>query len=153
MSTSTEKAFPAVAASLPRVSAFVGEAAAAAGLDRERELRLLLALEGAVVNVCNHAYQGQGGDVRVRFRDNVRACEVELDYDGPAFDPLAAPMPDVQGGLDERRPGGLGLLLMRRFMDDMRYDRVGERNRLTLTVSKNCAGAANASPDEHRHRA
>jgi anti-sigma regulatory factor (Ser/Thr protein kinase) len=140
MPTPAEKTFPAVAASLPLMSAFVSEAATAAGLDRKHELRLLLALEEAVVNVCNHAYHGSEGDVRVRFRDDNRTCEVELEYGGPPFDPLTAPMPDAHAGLDARRPGGLGLLLMRRFLDGKRYARTADGNRLTLVIGKAGAG-------------
>ena len=134
--TRTEKIFPARPASLPSLVAFLAEHAAAAGVPRDKELRLHVAVEEALINVCNHAYQGQPGEVRVGFRETPRTCEVELEYGGPAFDPLAQPRPDVHRSLDQRQPGGLGLLLIREFVDDARYARVGERNLLTLIVEK-----------------
>ena len=52
--------------------------------------------------------------------------------DGPAFDPLAAQAPDTTLGLDERPVGGLGLMLVRRLMDDVAYERRDGRNHLRL---------------------
>jgi anti-sigma regulatory factor (Ser/Thr protein kinase) len=53
--------------------------------------------------------------------------------DGPQFDPLSLPPPDVQTGIDERPIGGLGVFLVRQMMDAVSYHRVGTRNQLTMT--------------------
>ncbi len=56
-----------------------------------------------------------------------------IEDDGPRFDPLSLPPPDVTASLDERPIGGLGLFLVRQLMDAVSYDRVGARNRLRMT--------------------
>jgi anti-sigma regulatory factor (Ser/Thr protein kinase) len=48
-----------------------------------------------------------------------------IEDDGPRFDPLSLPPPDVTAGLAERPVGGLGLFLVRQLMDVVSYDRVG----------------------------
>jgi len=54
----------------------------------------------------------------------------------PAFAPADAPQLDVLAPLDQRRPRGMGLHLVRSLTDDLRYERWGERNRLTAAVSR-----------------
>jgi serine/threonine-protein kinase RsbW len=42
-----------------------------------------------------------------------------VEDDGPPFDPLAYPQPDLDAELGERLAGGLGIHLVRRLMDDV----------------------------------
>jgi serine/threonine-protein kinase RsbW len=62
-----------------------------------------------------------GGAVQVEFRDR-----------GQPFDPALAPPPKLDGPLDERGLGGLGLHLVRQVMTDFQYERAGEWNRITM---------------------
>jgi serine/threonine-protein kinase RsbW len=52
--------------------------------------------------------------------------------DGPEFDPLAAEAPDTTLAVEDRPIGGLGIELVKRLMDEVRYERSGGRNRLRL---------------------
>jgi serine/threonine-protein kinase RsbW len=56
-----------------------------------------------------------------------------VEDDGPPFDPLALPAPDVTASLESRPVGGLGVFLVRKMMDIVRYQRHGECNRLQMT--------------------
>ncbi len=53
--------------------------------------------------------------------------------DGPQFNPLSVPAPDVTASLDQRAVGGQGVFLVRSMMDTVSYQRVGARNQLTMT--------------------
>ena len=53
---------------------------------------------------------------------------------GVAFDPSTPPEPRP-ASLAEAKPGGLGLLMIRNFSDDVSYRRSEGRNHLTITVS------------------
>lgn len=53
---------------------------------------------------------------------------------GPAFDPLSVSRGPLPRTLAEAEPGGLGLLLVHRFMDERSYQRAGDRNVLKLGV-------------------
>ncbi len=55
-----------------------------------------------------------------------------IEDDGVAFDPLAIAPSSLDDDIDQRAMGGLGIHLVRELMDEMRYVRVGSRNRLTL---------------------
>jgi anti-sigma regulatory factor (Ser/Thr protein kinase) len=70
-------------------------------------------------------------EVAVELRED--AVEMTIQDEGPAFDPLLLPEPDVTAALDERRPGGLGVHLVRKLMDRVEYRRTEGRNCLIMT--------------------
>ncbi len=108
--------------------------AAEAGVPPERVARLDLAIEEWATNVCRYAYRGEDGSVWVAVQRDGPTLVVELSDEGSPFDPTAAAEPDVSLPLSERSPGGLGLLLMRRMVDELSYRRDGHRNVVTLAV-------------------
>jgi serine/threonine-protein kinase RsbW len=92
-----------------------------------QELRL--ALEEAVVNGLRH---GNAGDptkrVLVRYRVLPEAVLIDVEDEGPGFDPTAVPDPTRPENLD--RPSGRGLLLMRHCTNWLWYR--GRGNRVML---------------------
>jgi serine/threonine-protein kinase RsbW len=130
---------PADAAQLPVLVRLLGEFCSATELASAQQTAFELALEEIFTNIVKHGVRP----------DRVPWVEVSLDAaadgltmvfedDGPAFDPLSLPTPDVNAGLDERPVGGLGVFLVQQMMDAVTYQRVGTRNRLTLTKYPAC---------------
>ncbi len=126
--------FPATPSNVHEIVSFVTVLAAEAGLPAEKVSRLNLAVEEWATNVCRHAYRGEGGSIWVAVRPEGPRLVVELSDEGSPFDPTAAAEPDVSLPLTERSPGGLGLLLMRRMVDELSYRRDGPRNVVTFAV-------------------
>jgi anti-sigma regulatory factor (Ser/Thr protein kinase) len=94
-----------------------------------------LALEEHLTNILSYAYDDSAvHEIRVRFAMAEGSFQVEVEDDGKAFNPLRAPPADVSSSLSERRVGGLGIHLMRQFMDELEYRR--ERGRNVLTMRK-----------------
>ncbi len=92
-----------------------------------------MALEEHLTNVFRHAYGGaDDGEARVRLVRTGRSMEVEVEDTGPAFDPTAVGGVDVTVPLEEREVGGLGIHLMRRFLDGLEYRRETGRNILRM---------------------
>lgn len=92
-----------------------------------------LALEEVVSNVIAHGYDDAAAHrIGVELRALGDAVEVAVEDDGRPFNPLTAAAPDVEVSLDERDVGGLGVLLVRKLMDDVTYERVADRNVLTF---------------------
>ena len=54
--------------------------------------------------------------------------------DGIAFNPFDAPAPDTTLALEDREIGGLGVHIVRTMMDEVFYERDGNKN--VVTVSK-----------------
>jgi anti-sigma regulatory factor (Ser/Thr protein kinase) len=57
---------------------------------------------------------------------------VEIEDDGKPFNPLEAPEADTSLPLDQKPIGGLGIHLIRHFMDDLQYRRAADKNILRL---------------------
>jgi anti-sigma regulatory factor (Ser/Thr protein kinase) len=92
-----------------------------------------LCLEEAVVNIIMHS--GGQGDRREIIVELVRESGVvtaRIEDNGPEFDPTRVPPPAPATSLQDAKIGDLGIHLMRSFASELRYQRSGNRNRLTL---------------------
>jgi len=95
---------------------------------------LMLAVEETASNVVNHAYQRNAQQTfRLKLQHHGDRFVVELRDHGPAFDPLQATAPDLETDPDERDIGGLGIHLVRQYIEDLHYAREGEENVLRMT--------------------
>jgi anti-sigma regulatory factor (Ser/Thr protein kinase) len=101
-------------------------------LPPEAAWRLRVALDEIVANVVAHGVPATGSaGVDVWFQRDGAVVEITVADDGPAFNPLDRPAPDLTLPLEAREPGGLGIALVRSLMDDVTYQRDG-RNKLTI---------------------
>ena len=103
--------------------------------------QLNIALEEMFVNSCNYAYQNSEDDVEryVRvthsYSANPASLTVEIIDDGEPFDPLAKPdatLANEYASSADIPIGGLGILMAKNSVDEMRYERVGDSNVVTL---------------------
>jgi anti-sigma regulatory factor (Ser/Thr protein kinase) len=93
---------------------------------------LALALEECGSNVVNHALQRDAGKTfEVRLSHTNGEFVIELRDGGPPFDPTAN-APRKPQAEDDDVPGGWGVELVRRNMDELRYAREGTENVLRL---------------------
>lgn len=119
---------------IPRLNEFIDTAAEESNLDPSLTMSLNLALEEAVVNVMNYAYPpGQAGTVDIEMVVSDTSLVFVISDAGRPFDPTQAAEADTTLSADERPIGGLGIYLVRHLMDDIRYERLDDRNVLTLT--------------------
>ena len=117
---------------LETLSAFVEENAIRAGLNGVQVNRIMLVLEEAVLNIIHHAYDGQGGKLELCCTPAQEGLEISLIDEGPPFNPLEAPVLEVDTNIASHKIGGMGIHLIRGLTDALSYRREGERNVLTL---------------------
>jgi anti-sigma regulatory factor (Ser/Thr protein kinase) len=93
-----------------------------------------LALEEVFMNVVMHAAPAARTLPRVELSLSLAdgGVTMTVEDDGPKFDPLSLPPPDLTSGVAERRIGGYGVHLVRQMMDIVSYQRVGARNQLRM---------------------
>lgn len=92
-----------------------------------------LALDELLTNVISYGYEDdQQHDITVDLKLEEGVLTTLIWDDGEPFNPIIAQEPDVQLPIDERPVGGLGLLLVKRMMDQVEYKRIGKRNCLSL---------------------
>jgi serine/threonine-protein kinase RsbW len=133
--TAHERAtLPARVDKLVDLFSLVESVSAVVGVPAERRGVVHLVVEEAFVNLCRHAYRGHDdGTVGVAITGRIGELEIELRDSGPAFDPIVdAPRPDLTLGVEARKPGGLGVELMRRMTDELRYHRADGQNVLSM---------------------
>ena len=103
------------------------------GLDAGVVSAMTLALEEAVTNVIDYAFDADDAAmIRVEITHDNGGLTAVVEDNGRAFDPLQAAAPDTTAPLEEREIGGLGIVLIRKLMDDVRYARKGSTNVLML---------------------
>ena len=92
-----------------------------------------LALEEHLTNVINYAYDDAHlHQIVIRLAVEKHELVIEVEDDGKPFNPLAKAQVDTSIPLDAKPIGGLGIHLMRKFMDVLRYRREGHKNILHL---------------------
>jgi anti-sigma regulatory factor (Ser/Thr protein kinase) len=127
--------------SLSAIGRYIVDAASAAGLDRSAAYKLRLAVDELATNVVIHGYQEAAleGDVFVSADMDEHALTIAIEDTARPFDPTAQTLPDEEQldlPLDERPIGGLGVMLAREGVDDLRYEYINGRNRTIITVNR-----------------
>ncbi len=129
MSASFERRLSAGLTSIVSLATEVTRWGGEAGLAEGAVFQINLVLEELVTNVMMHGLGlGQPGWISVRIERSGDRLEIVLADNARAFDPFAAPPPDLTADIEDRPVGGLGVHLVRTLMDEWRYARVGEQN-------------------------
>ena len=107
-------------------------------MDMEMSMNINLAVEEAVVNVMNYAYpEGTVGEVWIDASVADGLLTITIADRGSPFDPTGKEDPDINLPAEERSIGGLGILLVRQFMDTVTYQHTDGKNILTLVKKIN----------------
>jgi serine/threonine-protein kinase RsbW len=94
---------------------------------------MVQAADEAVTNIIVHGYLGKPGLIELKVERENDCLVVCLRDQAPYFDPTLIPPPDLTLPLEKRPAGGLGVHLMRVFVDEVRYNPLSQGgNELTL---------------------
>lgn len=126
--------FPAKTEELDNVLDFVNGQLEAAGCDMKSQTQISIALEELFVNVAHYAYKAEGAggcEIGAGLADdgmfNIRIKDL-----GIPFDPTERDDPDITLSAEERQIGGLGIFMVKKFMDKVTYERDGDYNIMTI---------------------
>lgn len=120
-----------------RVGAWVDELAILLNLAHRTEYALRLCLEEAVTNLVSHARPVPGVDgekVGLRLIAEPSQLCVTLQDHCEEYNPLQSG--NIGATLDVAGEGGLGIGLLRQHARDVTWSRVGQANRLMLTIPR-----------------
>lgn len=116
------------------------DAAAAAGWLGDDLNRFELVVEEAVINIMLYAYPEGGGSLTVNlWQAEDHALHLQLQDQGPPFNPLEPRELDLSAPLEERSIGGLGVHLVQSLSDGMAYQREEGSNLLELVFRRRTA--------------
>ena len=106
------------------------------GLDPAISYKVCLALDEAVTNVVLYAYEKPGtGKIKIDALVSPDKLVLRITDSGKAFDPTDTADPDISLPGEDRPIGGLGIFLVRKLMDEVRYRRQKGQN--VLRIIKN----------------
>jgi len=132
---------------LPQIRHFILESAGALGVASAEVAKIVLAVDEAVTNVILHGYGGRGGPVEIEVSGRPGELVIRLRDHARPFDPTGMPAPDLTGPAEERRPGGLGVHLIRQVMDQLIYRRPEEGGNELILIK--LAAGTRAIPHKH----
>ena len=96
-------------------------------------MNLNLVLEELVTNIIFYGYDDSTEhEINIRMSFSDRAIEMQIEDDGKEFNPLFYKEPNIDGTIEERKIGGLGIFFVRKIMDNITYQRINNKNVLTL---------------------
>jgi anti-sigma regulatory factor (Ser/Thr protein kinase) len=94
---------------------------------------LTLSLDEVVTNVISYGYDDHDEHhINVTLRSGQGVIEVSVVDDGKPFNPLEFRTPDLKCPIDERPIGGLGIYLVKTYMNELEYERTGVNNCLIM---------------------
>lgn len=107
---------------VPLAIDLAARSARAAGLDEQAVYEVQVAVDEACANVVEHAYAGrEPGAMQVSCRSDGRVFAIRVRDWGRRFEPNGIEDPDTTAPLEERSLGGLGMFLIRQYMDQVEY--------------------------------
>ena len=103
------------------------------GLSKKLIFEINLALDELFTNIISYGFKdNQEHTIKVTLtpqNDELCLC---IEDDGKPFNPIDFETPDVSCSVEECKIGGLGIHIMKKLMDEVCYERCGDKNVLNL---------------------
>ena len=125
--------FPRNLNSLKAISEFVAAFLQRRGIDASHAFEVDLVIEELFTNMVKYARKGTR-DIEVGLDGGRPMLTITLrDFDVEAFDVTRIAAPDLSLPASERRPGGLGIHLVRQIADSFQYEHKDGNSVITVT--------------------
>ena len=116
------------------VTAFVDDFLDQIACPMKSRIQINIVIDEIFGNICHYAYKDSVGAVTVRVESGNTPKAVFLTFtdNGIPYNPLDTEDPDITLSSEERKIGGLGIYLVKKNMDEMKYEYVNQQNRLWM---------------------
>jgi serine/threonine-protein kinase RsbW len=126
------KRFQRTIASLQTIFDFIDDFVTAYRIDDSSAFAISIMVEELFTNMVKHNPHTVN-DVAIDLQREGATVRITLtDSDVEPFDLTAAEEVDVRESLDNRKPGGLGIHLVKNLADDIRYEYKNRQSKITL---------------------
>lgn len=97
-------------------------------------MQINVAVDELFSNIVRYGYPDGKGPVTVKFisHDEPKTVYVRFEDEGIPYNPLTKDDPDITLSADERSIGGLGVFVVKKTMDDVKYKYENGKNILTI---------------------
>ncbi len=116
------------------ITGLIDEKLEEAEASMKAEMQINIVIDEIFSNIAKYGYASGKGDATVTLdilQDPLRA-QITFINSGEPYDPLAQEDPDIHAALDDRPMGGLGILIVKKTMDDVSYEYKDKQNVLTV---------------------
>jgi len=119
---------------IPAVTAFVEEELEKIDCPMKIVTQFSIAIDEIFSNIVKYGYAKKPGPVEVKVivRDDPHEVSLKFTDSALPYNPLTKADPDVTLSADERSVGGLGIFMVKKSMDDIKYKYENEQNILTI---------------------
>lgn len=102
-------------------------------LSLKSKFQLELVIEEIFVNIADYAYEDVG-EIIIKYDVTENPLKFKMVFidNGIKFNPIELNCPDISLNADERDIGGLGFLLIRKNIDNIKYKYENNQNILTI---------------------
>jgi serine/threonine-protein kinase RsbW len=129
--------FPGRYESLANISNFVKKVAKSNGFEGLALYKIETAVDEACSNIIEHAYgEEDKGDIKISIDFLNEALTITIKDKGKPFDPEKVKQPNLNDPLEERKGNGLGLYMMKQWMDEVHFVFNKQENVLTMIKYK-----------------
>jgi len=115
--------------SIGTVTAFIEDKLGEAGVPMKATMQVNVAVDEIFSNIAR--YSG-ATESRVGCRLEENRLTLRFSDNGAPYDPTSRPAPDITLSAEEREIGGLGILMVQKTMDAVRYEYKDGQNLLTI---------------------
>lgn len=124
----------ALTENLQEVISFVDGHLEDMGASMKAQMQIDIAVEELFVNIAHYAYAPDAGEAVISVAKDKEKNQISITFadSGKPYNPLEKPDPDVTLSAEERSIGGLGIFMVKKSMDDMRYEYKDGQNILTI---------------------
>lgn len=122
---------------IPLISDFIERLMSFVRFDSRRIMEVQLAAEEACTNVAKYAYPGKDGMIHIVAKVASDRLDLIIEDWGVPFDPTAYTVALSQASAEDRPIGGMGIHLIRNYVDGMSFEFRDGKNALTLVKNKN----------------
>ncbi len=97
-------------------------------------LAVEVVVEEIVTNIASYAYPDEEGKMEIDclLEPSLSTIVIHFTDWGIAYNPIERENPDINAPLEERGIGGLGIYMTKKMMDQVTYERIDGKNRLTI---------------------
>ena len=127
-----EKVFEAKVENLDNVLGFMEDELLSHGCSMKLVMPINISLEEMFVNIASYAYEPETGDATITVDFEGDDVIIQLRDTGMEFDPLAKVDPNINASAEERDIGGLGIYMVKKYMDHCEYERKDNTNIFTM---------------------
>ncbi len=115
--------------SIHKIQSFVKEKISSFNFDEGKLYKIELIIEEVVVNIINYGLKDvKEGFINIKINITDENLIIEISDNGIAFNPLEKEAPDFTLSIDKKRPGGLGIFLVKEIAKDIQYVRQNKKN-------------------------